>query len=338
MNKLKKILIIRTDRIGDLVLTIPLAGIIKKRFPSSEVHFLIADYTLPLLKNHPDIESLIIYTKNSGELLNKIKDRNFDVAILVHPTFELARLIYNSKIPIRISTGYRWYSFLFTDKVYEHRKHGEKHELELNVNLLKPLGINETVTKKSVSFNIQRELKAIQKVDTTLAETSFDNKKQTVIIHPGSRGSAIDLPETKFAELINLLARELSINIILTGSKDETKLCERLSSGNNAINLAGKFNLSELIALIGKADVLIANSTGPIHIAAALGKYCVGFYPPVPALSAKRWSPYTEKATLFIPNVACKNQCTKKECLTLKCMENIDVKEVATTIQNILKK
>ena len=335
MKRPANILIIRTDRIGDLVLTVPLAGIIKKHYPESRVSFLVADYTAPLLQNHPDIEDVLRYTNNFKAQLDLVKSKNFDAAILVHPTFELAKLIYKAKIPIRISTGYRWYSFLFTDKVYEHRKYGTKHELEHNVNLLAPLGIKENITPASVHYNIQTDFNSLQKVDEVLESENFDRSKKSIIVHPGSRGSAIDLPESKFKQLIELLARQLNVNIILTGSDSEIDLCKRLSAAG-AINLAGRFNLSGLIALISRSDLLIANSTGPIHIAAALGKACVGFYPPVPALSSVRWAPYTEKRKIFTPDVECGNKCTKKECLKIKCMEKINIQEVAQSVIDII--
>ena len=332
----KNILIVRTDRIGDLVLTVPLAGLLKKHFPESKVTFLIASYTAPIIQNHPFIDEYIIF-ENNKDILHEITAKNFDTAILVHPTFTLAKLLFKSKIPVRISTGFRWYSFLFTNKIFEHRKYGTKHELEHNVDLLKPLGINEKINTENVAFNIQPNPKAIQKVTNTLNLYNYSNSRKTIIIHPGSRGSAIDLPENRFKELISNLAQQLNYNIILTGSKSEIKLCERLANGNNVINLSGKLSLEELIALISIGDLFIANSTGPLHIAAALGKFVVGFYPPVPALSATRWGPYTNNKVLFIPDVPCSNSCTKNECLKLNCMSLINMNNVLESVNEILQ-
>ena len=75
-------------------------------------------------------------------------------AIIVYPTFQTALIIFLSRIKNRIGTGYRWYSFLFNSKIYEHRKYAEKHELEYNVNLLKAFGINEEVSPENVNFDI----------------------------------------------------------------------------------------------------------------------------------------------------------------------------------------
>ena len=131
----------------------------------------------------------------------------------------------------------------------------------------------------------------------------------------------------------------MKYNIILTGSNSEIELCERLAIGNNAINLSGKFSLEELIALISISDLFVANSTGPLHIAAALGKPVVGFYPPVPALSATRWGPYTNKKALFIPDdMPCKDKCTKDECIKLNCMNSIETQNVLESITEIMKK
>ena len=103
---------------------------------------------------------------------------------------------------------------------------------------------------------------------------------------------------------------------------------------NNFINLAGKFDLSQLIAVINKSDLLIANSTGPIHIAAALGKNVIGFYPKIAACSPNRWGPYTNKKNIFMPEITCSN-CTKKQCEKLNCMNSININEVFEAAKKI---
>jgi len=97
---------------------------------------------------------------------------------------------------------------------------------------------------------------------------------------------------------------------------------------------AGILSLSELIALIDKADIFIANSTGPLHIAAALGKYIVGFYPNLLVCSAKRWGPYTNKKIVFSPKKEC-SDCEREQCTKSECMNSIEVKDVVGEIDKI---
>ncbi len=339
MNRQKKILIIRTDRIGDVVLTLPLAKILKSHFPNAMVTYLINEYTSAVFFNHPHVDKIITIPANKSltisELKQIIKKNNFDICINVSPKFSNALSVFLSGIKTRIGTGYRWYSFLFNKRIYEHRKDAKFNELEYNIHLLNKLGINENVNKSNVVFGIQSDKNSEQQVQNTFSELNIDSTKKNLIIHPGSRGSSVDWPFQRFKELVNLLAHELDFNIFLTGSKKETDMCEKLKYGKNTFNLSGKFNLKEFISLINLSDLLISNSTGPIHIAAALNKNVIGFYPKVPQLSAKRWGPYTNKAIIFEPEIDCSN-CTRKKCEELNCMNSILPEKVFSEIKKII--
>ncbi len=335
----KNILIVRTDRIGDVVLSLPLAGLIKKRYPQCKVSFLVRNYTKDILFNHPSIDNVIILNEDNnkillGENIKHLKNFNFDSSIVVYPTFWIAYLTFLSGIPKRIGTGYRWYSFLFNTKIYVHRKYAEKHELEFNVDLLKPLGINEQVNEHYVQYNIQVNPNSEQKIKEILKETGINSDDFIAIFHPGSGGSSVDLPVEKFKKIIDLISKNDKIKILLTGSKEETKICEMLKVNEKIKSLAGELNLSEVIALINMSNIFVSNSTGPLHIAAALGKNTVGFYPRILACSGKRWGPYTNKKKIFEPSINCEN-CTREQCNRLDCMNSIDPGEVAGEIDRV---
>lgn len=342
MSDYKNILIVRTDRIGDVVLSLPLVGIIKKHYPNSKVSILLRNYTKDLAESYPGLDNIIVLKEENGNTfltdnIKEIKKHGFDSCIIVYPTFKIALILFLSRIKERIGTGYRWYSFLFNKKIFEHRKFGEKHELEFNVAMLRNFGINDKIDEDSVSFNIQIRQESEQYVDEILKDSDYKKEIPTVIIHPGSAGSAVDLPLSKFKDLASTMARQLKSNIILTGSESEKHICEQINEENHLINLAGKFNLSQLIALINKSDIVIANSTGPIHIAAALNKNVIGFYPKIAACSPRRWGPYTNKKVLFTPELDC-SDCTRKQCEELNCMNSIDINKVFDAVKKILEK
>src|SRR5690606_15090363 len=112
------------------------------------------------------------------------------------------------------------------------------------------------------------------------------------------------------------------------------KMCEELIVKEDIKNFAGLLNLSELIALINECHIFVSNSTGPIHIAAALGKYTIGFYPKILSTSAKRWGPYTNKRSVFTPETNCEN-CSQEQCGNLDCMNSIKVTEVVAEVDRI---
>jgi heptosyltransferase III len=341
INEPKNILIVRTDRIGDLVLTLPLAGLIKRQYPNSKVTFLVREYTKSIVNNHPFVDEVIVLKEVDGNALlfdniNIIKQKKFDNSIVVYPRFKISLIIFLSRVKNRIGTGYRWYSFFFNQKVYEHRKNAERHELEYNVNLLWKLGIKNDVTENNVDYNLKFSERSLHIVNKTLLDKKLSLQKPIIIIHPGTGGSSVDLPTLKFAELVIKLDNE-NYQIILTGSKKDIELCNNIKSSDEVKNLAGAFNLDELTALISKSVMFISNSTGPIHIAAALGKFTVGFYPKIVSCSKERWGPYTNKKLVYEPQIDCK-ECTREQCEKLDCMNSIDITKVYSDIKNVLNK
>lgn len=340
MNKPENILIVRTDRIGDVILTLPAAALLKKRFPGCRVTFLVRQYTKELVCNNPYIDEIMVLDEEKGRTkffsnYRQIKSKNFDAVITVFPRFILSLILFYSGIKIRAGSGYRWYSFLFNKKVYEHRKYGEKHELVYNINLLRALGIEETVTEKECCFGLCPSEKEKEKIGQYFADLGVDKAKPVIIFHPGSGGSAVDLPVEKMKELFSRTAGELNVNVLLTGDGKEKEICSSFPEYVNAFNVCGKFNLGELIAVIDKSVLLIANSTGPLHIAAALGKNVVGFFPKIHSQSPVRWGPFTEKRHIFVPAIKCSN-CTRKQCEELNCMNSINIDEAFETIRRIV--
>lgn len=341
MKPPKKILIVRTDRIGDVVLSIPMAEIVKQQFPNCKISYLIREYTRALLDGNLFIDDVIIADESHGEILfkknlEKIKSKNFDTCIVVNPTLKITLMMFLAEIKNRVGTGYRWYSVLFNNKVYEHRKYGDKHELEYNINLLSKLGIDYKDISKEIKFHLQIDDKSSENISSILSRRGFKTGNKIIIVHPGSGGSSVDLPKEKLIELTRMLSSLENVSIIITGSKSESELCKEFEISNSVINLSGQLDLSLLKALINRASVFISNSTGPMHIAAALGVHVIGFFPKILSCSQKRWGPYTEKKTIFVPTIDCSN-CTREQCEKLNCMNSIDIGKVFDTIKAVLK-
>ncbi|WP_337864596.1 glycosyltransferase family 9 protein [Ignavibacterium sp.] len=336
----KNILIVRTDRIGDVVLSLPLARIIKQHYPKVKVSFLVREYTKALVENNRFVDEVIVLQEDSSKILinknvEQLKKGKFDTAIIVYPTFKIALLIFLAGIKNRIGSGYRLYAFLFSEKVYEHRKDALKHELEYNLSLLSKLGIEHSGGTNNVSFDLDVKKSSLNNVESLLSSLGIKGKDKFIIIHPGSGGSAVDLPIEKFIELIKLLT-DKKIKVVLTGSESEKEICDKLTLNEYVFNLAGILNLDDLIALISISSLLAANSTGPIHIAAALNKFTFGFYPKVKVCSAKRWGPYTDKKFIYEPEIECDN-CTVEQCQKLNCMNSINIARVYNDILNVLE-
>jgi len=335
----EKILIVRTDRIGDLILSTPVAEVLKQKFPQAHIDFLVAPYTSPILKNNPFINEIILDDNRSVKgflkLRKVIKQKKYDIAIVLHPTLRLAWLLKSAGVPYRIGTGYRGYSFLFNLKHFQHRKTVEKHELEYNLDMLRVLGLEpqKILPKLYLSPNEKNEANIFFK---TLGIKDDD---MMVLMHPGSGGNALIWPAEKFGELADRLIQSYSVKVLVTGQAGEKILAEKMKSKmrQSFIDLTGKTDLRLLSAIIGKVNLVICNSTGPMHIAASLGIPTVALFCPIFTASPKRWGPYGEGHTAILPPVpACKN-CSPTKCERGNCMELITVDNVFEKAGTVLK-
>lgn len=337
----QKILIVRTDRIGDVVLSLPMAELIKQKYPKCKVAYFLRRYTSPLLGGNPFIDEVIVADESQSEILfkknlKKLKAKGFDTCVVVNPTLRISLMMFLAGIRNRIGTGYRWYSFLFNRKVFEHRKYGEKHELEYNISLLNIIGIKTTDFNGEINFHLSVTEESSEKINTLLGDKGLKQGDKIVIIHPGSGGSSVDLPKEKLIELTCKITALKNVSIVITGSKNEIELCKEFEVNNSVINFVGQLDISLLKALIKKADLFISNSTGPLHIAAAFGIYVIGFYPKIFSCSEKRWGPFTKNKTIFIPTIDCSN-CTREQCEKINCMNSIDIGRVFDETRRVLK-
>ncbi|MBS1494899.1 MAG: glycosyltransferase family 9 protein [Bacteroidetes bacterium] len=307
-ENIKKIVVSRTDNLGDVILTLPLITQIKKNFPDASVTFLVKKYVHDLIKDYPGINefAFIDDLNDSSKLKKFFKQGEFDLLINVYPRFEIALAAFLAGVKIRVGTGYRWYSYLFNKRNHEHRKTAEKHEAVYNLNLLKT--ITHSKNDFPVEFNFQISEDEIKNLRDKLLKKSFDINSDYIIIHIPSKGSAAKLSKEKFVEYINAFNSEFkNVKVIFTGVSEErdeiVSVIAGISEKDNLVNLCGELTLSELKVLINKSKLFVSNSTGPIHIAGALNKNIIGFYPHHLPASKTRWQPLSKNTVILEPEI-----------------------------------
>ena len=295
----RKIAVVRTDRLGDMVLTLPLCKSLKDNCSKAELHIIARRYVEPLLENCPAIDKAFFiddYKKGINEILKKVK---YDVVFFPRPRFNECWEGFKAGIPLRIGSAYRYYSILMNNRVHDHRKTAEFHEAEFNTRLAESVLGMQLKTELVKPFIDQS---SVVRIENILNNNGLETDKKFIIIHPGSGGSAF----TWHAENFGLLGRELEkksdIKIIITGNEQENIICNVVQEYCKcSVNLCGKLSIKEMIALISKSNLLIANSTGIIHISAAMDVPVIGLYPNTPHLSPKRWGPYSKKSIVITP-------------------------------------
>jgi ADP-heptose:LPS heptosyltransferase len=333
----RRILLIRTDRIGDVVLTLPVVELVREQWPEARVTFLVRDYTQELVQHAPGVDAVILADRGGRprpdkELLHDIRAGQFDVALHVFPRPRLAWLTWRAGIPVRVGTAYRWYSFLFNRRAKDHRRSGLRHEAVFNARLLLPLGVDVPEAVRPRLDPTTTQIEAAERVRT---EIGLRPEDRPAILHPGSGGSSRDWPAHRFGDLARALAPRGPV--VVTGSAHEAQLVQEVveRSGGAARACVGRMSLMELAAFIQRGSVFVANSTGPLHIAAAVGTPVVGFYPPIAAASVTRWGPLSDRAVTFTPEPARCPHCTGNMCVGNLCMEQIEVEDVVEGVKRV---
>ncbi|NLP12238.1 glycosyltransferase family 9 protein [bacterium] len=324
----QRILLVRTDRLGDVILSTPVSTAFKRTFPGSFVAMLLNRYTAELVYGHTDVDLVLLDDPKESllSLVKTIRRHHFDTLVLLHPTGRLALAGRLAGIPVRIGTGYRAYSFLFNRRVYQHRRNSGMHELDLNLQLAGAAGAR----LETVRFNFTLDEEALQRLSQRLHRFGLSIRSPYIVVHPGSGGSARNWPAASYHQLIERLHHELNLPVLITGTENERLLIDRVTRGiaSSVIRVDGKLSIKELAVLLKHARLLISNSTGPLHLAVALGAEVIGLYCPIAACSPDRWGPYHRTDSVLMPEVSFCTNCQKEGCRYLDCMELISVDQV----------
>lgn len=300
MNKYQNILVSRTDKIGDVILTLPVLSEIKRLLPDSRLSFLVSNKLGDLLKDYEDIDNLYFIEDCGSDLVGFLKSEKFDAGISVFPRFNIALAMFLARIKTRVGTAYRFYSPLFNVRFKEHRKYAVKHESDYNLNLLSFL--NENISYDKV-FKFKYSDSDFLNLKTKL--NSFNINSRYVIVHPGSKGSAVDLPVEKLMSVVDYIINNfLDFKVVITGSVDDKPVINSFIEkfGDNVSDVSGLLTLKELLIFIDNSYLFISNSTGPIHIAGALNKNIIGFYPNSAPVNAVRWRPLSINTEIISPD------------------------------------
>ncbi|MGB8657214.1 MAG: glycosyltransferase family 9 protein [Candidatus Zixiibacteriota bacterium] len=348
MRKLKltgkeRFLVVRTDRIGDVVLSTPVLEVIKSGFPQAHVAVMVSRYAADVLKHNPYLDDVIIddtEDRHKGingffDLVKEVRKKGFDIGILLRPTLLSALLLFLSGIRYRIGTGFRLYQILLNRKVYVHRKVNLRHEAEYNLDLLGPLEIPKWKVLPKMYVTPEEENFAYQ----IFNEFEIAPGDVAVVVHPGSGNSSLNLPPRRFAEAADMLIEKFRARIIFTGSEQEKELIDlvKRSMHHESLDLAGRTTLRQLAAILKKADVVISNSTGPMHVASSLGTPTVAIFCPIFAASPIRWGPYGEGHQIILPPVPVCFKCKPVSCPHYNCMDKIKAEQIVSKVEAVLK-
>lgn len=329
-KRIKKILIIRLDRIGDVVLSTPTFSAVRKKYPKAEITLLIASYTKSLVLNNKSFDRLLVLGESSYlEILKMVRKLNIDLAVILSSTFRNNFIAFASGADYRIGYDRPCGSFFLTKKVPIDLKLNTFHRVDLYLSLLQAIGIHPEDKEIVVSITEDGEKIA----DEYFEKNTIDLNRPIVAVHPGSRQKYIRWKEKGFAEVADKLIETYNAQVILIGSNNERDLVDSISlSMKNTPFVAVGLPLTGLVSLLKRCSLFIGNSTGPMHIAAALKVPVVAIFGSIHPLDHyQKWGPWGEGHIVVSKDLGCKN-CYPADCKTFDCLRLITVMDVLEAV------
>ena len=317
----RRILIIRLDRIGDVVLSTPVIRALRHAFPSVQLAMLVRPVCRELLDGHPDLNEVLCYDRDGTQhgwwaTLRfgwGLRARGFDTALVLHPTNRSHVIAWAAGIPRRI--GYaRKSGWLLTQRL-PHDKHlGARHESECALDLVRALGVAvEAVPAPSIAQRPEHR----EQVERWLAARGVRSDTSLIALHPSASDEAKRWPAERFAEAGDRLAAASSARAIVISGPEAVdrgrEVVERMHAP--PVDASGQWSLGQLAAALARCRLLISNDSGPVHIAAAVGTPVVSLFGRnQPGLGPARWGPVGARHVALHKDAPDGRCCTDARC------------------------
>ncbi|MFH0839004.1 MAG: glycosyltransferase family 9 protein [Candidatus Omnitrophota bacterium] len=342
---IKRILVIRTDRIGDVILSTPVLRILRENFKDSFIAMMVSPQVQDVVIGNPYLSEVIVYDKHdihkgvwdSIKFAFYLKRKKFDIALILHPTNRVNILTWMAGIPLRVGLD-RKYGFLLTHKIPDEKYQGAKHEMEYTLDILRNIGLKVDEYPKVLFVPLHKEDELI--IDRFFAAHNLSKTDVIIGIHPSASNPSRRWMPERFAKLADVLAKDFNAKIIIISGQNDIEVGRTVAHlmQHKPVLALGTLSLRELICLIKKMNVLVSNISGPAHIAAAIGTPVVTLFGQnEKGLRPQRWKPIGEKCIYIHKDVGCA-VCLAHNCsIGLKCLDAISVAEVADAVKQLLK-
>jgi len=352
----KRILVIRLDLIGDLVMSLTLVRALKRTYPDAEIDLLAIPSSAKIVTSDPDITTLLTTDPNIWRrpkallqwsnwlalfaLINRMHGRHYDLTVSVFGQWAaIFALLSGAKR--RLGFGQEGYYGFMTDNVTGRHwdAHDHKHEVDYCLELAQAAGATVTAEDRVPHLDVDPQSRHV--VEQLLQQEGVSSDAIIIACHVSSHnGYAKRWPVPYWATLIDRLIREEHVSVVLTGAPNDQPLIEQVlqRTQEHPLNLAGKTSLPQLAALLQRANMMITGDSGPMHIAVAVGTPLIAIHGPTdPALSG----PVSPTATVLRSDIWCSPCYQAKgsaDCRfhTTQCMKNVTPNQVFAVVQEKL--
>ncbi|MDD5712980.1 MAG: lipopolysaccharide heptosyltransferase II [Smithellaceae bacterium] len=336
----RRILIRGTNWIGDVVMTLPAIAAIRRTYPEAHIAVLVKPWVAEVMRICPDVDEVITFAspgRHDGvagkfRLAGELKERGFDMAILLQNAIEAAIIVRLAGIPTRAGFNSDARGALLTHSVQRTAAIRKLHQIHYYLEMVKALGC--VSAGSDVSLRPGEDYRAL--ADEVLATHKMTGARKLIGIAPGATyGPAKKWYPERFAAVADALADECGAHVILFGSKadQESTAAVQKAARHHFLDLAGATNLKTAMALIASCDLFISNDSGLMHVAGALNIPTVAIFGSTNPVAT---SPVGEKSIVVHRDVPC-SPCLKKTCpKDFICMDLITLADVLDPARRLI--
>lgn len=347
MKDIKKILIIRTDRIGDVLLSTPAIKAVRENFPQSHISVMVRPYARDIVLGNPYIDEVIIYDKYGAQrrlwstfkFAWALRRKKIDLALILHPTNRAHLLTFLAGINRRVGFN-RKMGFLLTDKIEHTKQQGQRHELEYTLDVIRYLGIlppDHNSCGNGLFMPIRKDSEMY--IEEFLSGQGYRAGEKMIAIHPGASCPSKIWPAQRFAQVADSLVEEFGAKAVIVAGPDDLDIARNMIGlmRHACIDAIGKTTVSQLASLLRRSCLFVSNDSGPVHIAVALGVPVVAIFGRCqPGLSFQRWGPTGKNSAILHKEVGCK-PCLAHNCQRdFACLKAISAEEVLHAVRKLL--
>ncbi|HYR91702.1 MAG TPA: lipopolysaccharide heptosyltransferase II [Terriglobia bacterium] len=333
--RVEKILIRGPNWVGDAVLAIPAMKAVRAHFTQAEITLLVRPWVAGLFTSAPFIDKVWSAPRPSRlldwiRITRDMRTRRFNLALLFPNSFESALMTFMGRVPQRIGYATDGRAWMLTNAIAPSAK--KRHQVHYYMDIVKTLSVN--AEQPSIAIEATNdETAAARKL---LASEGIPAEAPFLVVNPGAAyGSAKRWSEDRFADVADVLARELGLQVAIIGSGVEQPIAEkirgRMKSRTAVLN--GKTSLETLIGVLAASTLMITNDSGPMHIAAALGVPTVAVFG---STDERVTGPYGPRIRIVKHPVEC-SPCLLRECpIDHRCMTRVNVEDVCRAARELL--
>ncbi len=337
---INRILVIKLRAIGDVVLATAVLPNLRRAFPRAEIHFMTEKPSLDAVRGNPFVDRVLSVPpdplakplrmsswKAFIRCIRGLRNANYDMILDLFGNPKSAWLTWFSGAPVRAGFNFRGRKFAYNEKI---TPRGDRvHEVEFNLDAVRAVGVPVVYRRPFFSFSGKDE--AV--IDRWIEQNGL-HRKFRIALHFWGSWEAKRWGLEHFAGLAERLVQKYHARVILLWGPGEKAQAERIQrlTGRQAI-LAPTMTLKQLGALLSKCRLVVANDSGPMHIAAAVGTPTVGIFGPT---AWKLQGPYGKHSVaVYKKDLACLG-CNRLKCNRMTCMTALGVGEVMRAVEKVL--